>query len=147
MYFKNLFRTKSIISYIRLGVILGLSIAALRLFAVYAVAAEDHITNALVPLVVIFLALTIAGETTLFLFDNDFLCVALAVIPVFAFGFFATDWLTLHSVMEYLQKIRMDARPEDFNIIVTIAAVLLITAIVAVTACFLKRVKKEAIDL
>ena len=149
MYFVDLFRKKTIAFYILLGVIVSLSIAALIVYAKYV---STYPGLLMVPWVIVFLALTIAGEITLFFSDNDYLPIVITVFPVCAFGFFlASPLATLFSVVIRLgiaEDVKMDgADPANFEMIIAIAVLCIVTAAAAVAACFFKRVKpKQAVS-
>ncbi len=141
MYFVNLCRNKTVGAFIGLAVF-ALSIATLIVYLVYATSTDGLI----MPWVVVFLALAIIGEGVLFFFDNDYMPVAIAMLPVAALGLFAlSPPATIGSVVDKLQGIVMFGDPTKFGIIVVIAVLLLVTSVAAVTACFFARVRKAPV--
>ena len=140
MYFKNLIRNKTIGTYIGLGALL-LSITSLIFYLIY-VATDSELL--MMPWVIVFLSLSIAGEIVLIFFDNDYLPIALAVLPMLALGcFVASPLATLWSIASYINDgiVMEGANPDNFRIIITIAVLLLAASVAAVTAGFFKRIK------
>ena len=144
MYFSKLIRSKTIGSFIGLGVLV-LSIVSLIVYAKY-VSTSPAIL--MMPWVIVFLVLGIAGEAALFFFDNDYLPVVIAIFPVLALGCFViTPLATLWSIVsKYTGVIMENAIPGNFGLIVALAVLLVITTAVAVTGCFFSRVKKTDSD-
>lgn len=138
-YFKKLIISKTVGFYIGLGVML-LSIVSLVAYLVYV---DTNSKLLMMPWVIVFIVLTIVGEISLFFYDNDYLPIAIASFPMLAFGFFVKSPLaTLWSIVSYLNGASMEgANPDNFELIIMIAVLLIITSAAAVTACFFNRVK------
>lgn len=140
---KEFLRKKSIGAYIGLGVFI-LSVTSLIVYLRYISTDPGLLT---LPWVIVVLALIIAGEALLFVFDNDYLPVVIAALPMLALGLFLQSPLaTLWSIAGYLQGgIEMEGgNPDNFGLIIGLAVLLVVTTVLAVMACFFKRVKSES---
>ena len=128
------------------GAFLGIGVAALAivsliLYLVYATSAD----GLFMPWVLALLLMIVAAEAILFFLDNDYLPILVSALSAAAFGCFLMDPPeTIGSVVDYFQNIVMFGNPEKFGIIMALTGILLLMTVIAVIACFMKRVKPEA---
>lgn len=135
--FKEYVKKRGVATYINL-VVLILTIASLIVYCTYAGSAE----GLTMPWVIVMLVLTMVGEVSLFVFDNDYVPIAMPCFIMVALGcFLVSPQTTIGSVVDYFQDIVMFGNPDNFGIIVAVVVLLLITSIASIVSCFFERVK------